>query len=121
MESLLFVVTVLPILGSLIQMFIYKKEDAYKANVANTIVLLEMAACAYLFMCMTQNGSLYYALDYVCGLGLSFKLDGFRAVYSLIAAFMWLMTTLFNKEYFHHYKNKTRYIYNYRCNRGISK
>lgn len=110
MESLLFVVTVLPILGSLIQMFIYKKEDACKANVANTIVLLEMAACAYLFMCMTQNGSLYYALDYVCGLGLSFKLDGFRAVYSLIAAFMWLMTTLFNKEYFHHYKNKTRYI-----------
>lgn len=109
MEILLFIVTLLPVIGSLIQMFIYKQKDDVKANIANITVIIEMILCAYLFVCMTNNGTLYYSLDYVCGLGLSFKFDGFRAVYCLIGAFMWMMTTLFNKEYFHHYKNKTRY------------
>ena len=44
-----------------------------------------------------------------CGMGLNFTLDGFRIVYCLIAAFMWLMTGLFSIEYFSHYKNKKRY------------
>ena len=110
MEILLFIVTLLPILGSLVQMGIYKKDDHLKANIANVIVILEMILCVLLFVNMTNNGPLYYTIDSVCGLGLSFKFDGFRAVYSLICAFMWMMTTLFNKEYFHHYKNKTRYI-----------
>ncbi len=45
----------------------------------------------------------------VCGMGLQFTLDGFRLVYCIIAAFMWLVTLIFSKEYFAHYKNVTRY------------
>lgn len=45
----------------------------------------------------------------ICGFGLSFKLDGFRLLYGSIAAFMWLASTLFSKEYFSHYRNKSRY------------
>ena len=45
----------------------------------------------------------------VCGFGLHFALDGFRALYSAIAAFMWMMTTLFSGEYFAHYRNRNRY------------
>lgn len=45
----------------------------------------------------------------ICGMGMSFQFDGFRAVYCTIAAFMWLMTLIFSKEYFSHYKNKARY------------
>ncbi len=45
----------------------------------------------------------------ICGLGLHFKLDSFRILYGSIAAFMWLMSTLFSKEYLSHYKNKGRY------------
>ena len=110
MEILLFIVTLLPILGSLIQVIIYKKSDDLKANLANVTVILEMILCSILFVNMMNDGALYYTFEYLCGLGLSFKFDGFRAVYGLVAAFMWMMTTLFNKEYFHHYKNKTRYI-----------
>lgn len=44
-----------------------------------------------------------------CYMGLSFTLDGFRVVYGLIAAFMWMMTTVFSKEYFAHYHNRNRY------------
>ena len=42
-------------------------------------------------------------------MGLHFTLDGFRGIYVVIAAFMWLMTILFSVEYFAHYRNRTRY------------
>ena len=45
----------------------------------------------------------------VCGFGLNFTADGFRAVYCVIAALMWLVTGLFSPEYFAHYRNRNRY------------
>ena len=45
----------------------------------------------------------------VCGLGLHFKLDGFRLVYLAIAVLMWGMSGLFSREYMAHYQNKRRY------------
>jgi hydrogenase-4 component B len=47
----------------------------------------------------------------VCGMGLSFILDGFRSVYGLVAAFMWLMTALFSPDYFKHYHHRNRYYF----------
>ena len=46
----------------------------------------------------------------VCGFGLTFKADGFRAIYACIAAFMWMMSGIFSPEYFsHHAENRGRY------------
>ncbi len=46
----------------------------------------------------------------VCGFGLTFRADGFRAVYGCIAAFMWMMSGVFSPEYFsHHAENRGRY------------
>ena len=45
----------------------------------------------------------------ICGMGLCFTLDGFRALYGCIAAFMWFISTLFSREYFRHYRNRNRY------------
>lgn len=45
----------------------------------------------------------------LCGMELTFRMDGFRAVYSLIAAFMWSLTLLFSPGYFAHYGHKNRY------------
>lgn len=45
----------------------------------------------------------------VCGFGLHFTVDGFRALYGAVAAFMWMMTSLFSEEYFAHYRNRNRY------------
>ena len=45
----------------------------------------------------------------ICGLGLSFRFDGFRILYAVIATFMWLMAMLFSIEYMKHYDNKKRY------------
>ena len=51
----------------------------------------------------------YFLVPDVCGMGLNFTFDGFRMVYCSIAAFMWLMTACFSKEYFSHYTKKARY------------
>ncbi|MGN1368473.1 MAG: complex I subunit 5 family protein [Aristaeellaceae bacterium] len=46
----------------------------------------------------------------VCGFGLTFRADGFRAIYGCIAAFMWMMSGIFSPEYFsHHAENRGRY------------
>ena len=45
----------------------------------------------------------------ICGLGISFSLEGFHILYAVIATFMWVMAILFSKEYMAHYENKRRY------------
>ena len=50
-------------------------------------------------------------LPNVCGMGLSFTLDGFRGVYGLVAAFMWMMTLFFSKEYLSHEEHLGRYYF----------
>ena len=50
-------------------------------------------------------------LPNVCGMGLSFTLDGFRGVYGLVAAFMWMMTLFFSREYLSHEEHLGRYYF----------
>ena len=45
----------------------------------------------------------------ICGFGLNFILDGFRMIYSVIAALMWMMTTLLSREYFRHHDHRNRF------------
>ncbi len=45
----------------------------------------------------------------VCGFGLSFTLDGFRLLYAMIAAFMWMMTVILSRQYFAGHPNTPRF------------
>lgn len=47
----------------------------------------------------------------ICGLGISFCLDGFRSVYGIVAAFMWMMTLLFSREYLARERRLGRYYF----------
>lgn len=47
----------------------------------------------------------------ICGMGLSFRLDGFRLMYAIIATFMWVVSTLVSLEYMKHYQRKGRYYF----------
>lgn len=53
--------------------------------------------------------SLYYAVPEVCGFGLHFQMDGFRLVYGCVAGLMWLMATVFSREYLKCQENKNRF------------
>ena len=47
----------------------------------------------------------------LCGQGLILQLDGFRAVYACVIAFMWFVTLLFSPEYNAHHHNRNRYYF----------
>lgn len=49
------------------------------------------------------------AIPGFCGMGLHFKLDGFRLVYSCIAVLMWAASGAFSLEYMAHYEKRWKY------------
>ncbi|MGN0355573.1 MAG: complex I subunit 5 family protein [Muricoprocola sp.] len=81
-----------------------KKRDGVVAQIT---ILEFFLMVAILVLYGTKEGDFY--IPQVCGFGLHFQTDGFRAVYGTIAAFMWMMTSLFSAEYFAHYRNRNRY------------
>lgn len=50
-----------------------------------------------------------YALEGFCGMGMSFAVDGFRLLYIGITAILWIMTSLFSREYFAQKNHRNRY------------
>ena len=44
-------------------------------------------------------------------LGIHFRLDGFRTLMAYIASLMWMMTTVFSREYLEHERNRNRYYF----------
>lgn len=46
-----------------------------------------------------------------CGMGFTFATDSFRLMYTMIAAFMWFVSTLFSFSYMKEYENKNRYYF----------
>lgn len=48
-------------------------------------------------------------LPEICGMGLSFRVDGFRLIFACIATWMWAASSLFTKEYLAHYGHRGRY------------
>ena len=85
-----------------------KSVRSYFADIV-TGITFGLSLCLFIQMLTAESSDILVEIPYVCGMGLHFTLDGFRAVYSLIASLMWFMTTLFSKEYFEHYRNRNRY------------
>ncbi len=56
-----------------------------------------------------MNGIREWMIPGLCGLGMQFRLDGFRLVYVCIAVFMWAVSGIFSREYMAHYEKKRRY------------
>lgn len=69
------------------------------------VTLIELAA---VWFCRGLTGA-SFALEGVCGLGLSLRLDGFRLIYAALTAFMWAVAAIFSSEYLTHHKNCRRY------------
>lgn len=122
-----------PMIGALISYLIGKRSkkirdifacviavSEFVAVVAVTIYAIDYAHIQYLLTSSNIPGEtlvarIAYKMNYegflpeICGLGMQFKLDGFRIVYALIVAFMWMMTTLLSPEYFAKYRNRNRF------------
>ena len=116
-----------PMIGAVVTYLIGRKNKAVRDYAADVVVVLEFAAMLYVFIAYfsaagwiqrapegTENLTGYVTYGGIagfCGMGLHFAVDGFRVLYGLIASFMWLLSTLFSKEYFAHYRNRNRYYF----------
>lgn len=97
--------------GALIAYLIGRKSKTARDYFADFVGISEFVLVVVLFV-LVLNGA-EFALDCpgVFIRGIHLKMDGFRALYSGIAILMWMMTTIFSKEYFAHYRNRNRYYF----------
>ena len=111
MKLILGSVVFFPMVSAIIGYLIGRRKKNIRDYFADAVTGVEF----FLFLCLlvsviSGGGSrIFMEIPKICGMGLHFTLDGFRALYGTIAAFMWFMSTLFSKEYFAHYRNRNRY------------
>ena len=85
-----------------------------KSKPGRDLFLRLAVAAEFIFSLMlltsgSEAENLLVSLPGVCGMGLHFTVNGFRKIYVVIAALMWLVSTQFSPEYFAHYRNRNRY------------
>lgn len=107
--SILALLVFMPIAGAFVSYSIGRYQETARDYFADLVVAVQFLGALYLFSVFDKTVPLSCDIPYFAGFGLHFVLDGFRSVYVLVAAFMWLMTTVFSKEYFTHYRNRNRY------------
>lgn len=100
----------LPMAGAFISYLTGRRNKTARDNVVSLIVIIEAALAVVGITLAFQGVKMDFFLEGFCGFGLHLRLDGFRALFACVAALMWLMTSLFSREYFGaHYRNRNRY------------
>lgn len=106
---LVYLMVFMPMVGALVSYLIGRKSKVARDYFVSGLTILEFV-CAVLLVAADagHEGTLVYVPE-ICGMGLTFTIDGFRVLYAAIACFMWMCTSVFSKEYFAHYRNRNRY------------
>lgn len=108
MNILLAVLVFYPFLGGLLSWAIGVRNEKVRDYTAQFVAVSEFVLMLGL-VCASGGKDISLYIPQICGLGLHFTLDGFRVIYGMIAALMWMMTTLLSEEYFRHHGNRNRF------------
>ena len=98
--SMIFIMILLPIISGFAVYFIGRKSELLRDIISVSISAIELIMMLILMFVIKQAS---ISIENVFGIGLSFKIDGFRCLYALISIFLWLMTLIFSHEYMKHY------------------
>ena len=102
-----------PFVGGLLCYAAGTKNERFRDYLADFVAVSEFVLALFLLSGSGAPGSSWVPESFdasgICGLGLHFTLDGFRAVYVTVAAFMWMMATVLSREYFSHHENRNRF------------
>lgn len=111
MDILICSIVFMPMAAAIIGYIIGRFQKDVRSYFADIVTGITFMLSLYVFIqtLLQSTPEILVEIPYICGMGLHFTLDGFRAMYGMIAAFMWFMSTLFSKEYFAHYRNCNRY------------
>lgn len=100
MESniiLLFLV-LFPMIGVLVIHLIGRESKTRRDTFIAVVTITEFLILAYLLVTFLREKEFLW--KGFCSMGLNLKLDGFRVLFGFIIVFLWMMTTLFFREYF---------------------
>lgn len=105
-ELIIFLLVFYPMAGAIISFLIGRKNKTARNFFADFVVVTEFAMMLYTAL---NSQGVHAMFGGICGMGIHFQIEGFRGIYGLVASFMWMMTIIFSREYFGHYRNRNRY------------
>ena len=109
MNCLVCLIIFMPMAAAFLSYLIGRRSKRVRDGLVGVVTILEFVLSLLLLLSLSKMDGEIVELPGVCGFGLTFTVDGFRAIYGVIASFMWMMTSLFSPEYFRHYRNRNRY------------
>ena len=109
MNGLMLFLIFAPIAAAFLSFLLGRKTKPGRDLFVCAVAAAEFIVSALLVLQSRGAETVLLTLPGICGMGLNFTVDGFRSIYVLIAAFMWLVTALISPEYFAHYRNRNRY------------
>ena len=80
-----------PMAAAVCSYLIGRKDKKLRDHAVQIFCLIEFAVAAAAMGLVVAGKELSAAIPGFCGFGLSFQLDGFRALYALVAGVMWLI------------------------------
>lgn len=99
-----------PMLGAAVSFCIGRRSKKAR-DVFACVLTASVFACAlalYVLCGAEEGGVLRVPL---CGMGLTFRTDGFRLLYACVASLLWAVTASFSPDYLAHYRNRNRYYF----------
>lgn len=108
-DSLIYLMVFMPLAGAFVSYLIGRKSKVRRDSFVAFLTILEFGLAVTLVMKSNGMDGTLVVVPEVCGMGLTFTIDGFRVLYAAIACFMWACTSVFSGEYFAHYRNRNRY------------
>lgn len=109
MSTIVYMIIFMPIVGAFLSYLLGRRTKTGRDILVCGITIVEFLLSVSLVCGWNRIEVVKLILPNVCGMGLSFTVDGFRVIYAAIVAFMWMMTSLLSKEYFGHHRNRNRY------------
>ena len=108
MHTVIYLLVFLPMAAAILSYLIGRRTKIGRDLFMRAVVVLEFALSLLLVLGSTSE-AVSVSLPGICGMGLNFTVNGFRKIYAMIAALMWLVTGQFSPEYFAHYRNRNRH------------
>ncbi len=124
MNSMLAVLVLYPFAGGLLTWAVggpnrnesipfLKKYFTRSGLAASFFAVTEFLMMTAMFVtCFTRAAlgeAITFTIPWICGFGLNFTLEGFRLIYGMVAAIMWMMATLMAQQYFKGHPNTARF------------
>lgn len=106
---LLLLLVICPMVCGIISYIIGKASKTARDYFADAVCIAEFLIALMLTISFASGQEISLSVPEVCGMGLAFRLDGFRGVFACVTSYMWMMTTIFSKEYLGHARNRNRY------------